>query len=463
MDLQFPRFSFIDRLTTHNGRVCLVGGVVRDLLLNKPQKDVDLIVSGIPQTELIDLLKKEGRVNLVGKSFGVLKFSPREAQDLEFDIALPRKETSTGAGHRDFQVDFNHELSVEDDLGRRDFTVNAMAYDLAKKELIDPYHGKSDLDQKLLRQVFDNAFVEDPLRLLRAVQFSARFNLKVEPVTHSSMVAHAALIKTVSKERIILEIAKLLTAPRPSVGFDLMRDTGLLTPIFPFITKMIGVIQPMKNNEDVYTHTMKVVDAARASVEMEYAGEINVMFSALFHDAGKPQTVGFDPVKKRTTFYGHQNVSKKIARRWFADYKATTIGLDVDQILNLVENHMFETKSFYTEKAIRRFVSKVGPDNIFKLIDLRIADKKGGRYPDSMKGILNLRDRIRSEMAKKPPFGPRDLTINGHDMMSLGYKPGPLLGEIQKYLVELVLDQPELNSKEVLSAKILEKFPLENS
>lgn len=455
---QFPCFHYIDQCFNAGGEIYFVGGTIRDVFLGIPHKDFDLVIRGIPQEKLTEILKKEGQVNQVGKSFGVIKFHPREAADFEFDIALPRLEKSTGTGHRDFEVQFDHTLKIEDDLGRRDFTINAMAHNLKTGALIDPFDGKKDLDQKILRQVFDRSFEEDPLRLLRAVQFSARFELKVEQATLQAMQTHAPLIKTVSKERVIGEIRKLFLAHRPSVGFNLMRQTGLLDPVFYFMTKMIGVLQPLKKNEDVYQHTLKVIDAGRGSVEMENPGDLEIMFSCLFHDAGKPHTVGFDPVKNRTTFYGHQNVSKKIARRWLNDFKATTIGVNCDQVLNLVENHMFETKSFYTDRAIRRFVAKVGEDSIYKLIDLRIADKKGGRYPESMKGILKLRARIREEISKKPPFSPKDLAVNGHDIMSLGFQPGPIIGTIQKFLVEKVLDEPELNEKEKLLELIKTNF-----
>ncbi len=460
MILQFPRFAFIETLSSKGGEVYLVGGTVRDALLKKPHKDFDFLIRNLSPEVLAQILKPHGQLNQVGKSFGVLKFRPKETPDLEFDLALPRLEKSTGAGHRDFEVEYDPHLSVKEDLGRRDFTVNAMAYNLATLELIDPYNGAKDLENKILRLVFPKAFEEDPLRMLRAIQFSARFDLKIEPETIALMKTHAQLIRTVSQERIIDEIRKLFLAQKPSLGFDIMRDVGLLDIIFPFITKMIGVLQPMKNNEDVYTHTMKVLDASRNSLEMEHAGEMEVMFASLLHDAGKPATVGFDEEKQRTTFYGHQIVSKKIARRWLNDFKATTIGLNVDQVLNLVENHMFETKAFYTEKAIRRFVAKIGQENIFKLIDLRIADKKGGRYPDSMKGILNLRDKIRAELNKKPPFGAKDLALNGHDLMNLGFKPGPIIGNIQKFLIETVLDEPELNEKEKLTELVKKNFPI---
>lgn len=449
---------FIRKIGESGGEVYLVGGSVRDLFLKIPHKDYDLLVRNLEDTELVSLLKKFGTVNQVGRSFGVTKFRPSDTPEIEYDFSLPRIEKSTGTGHRDFEVDFNPTIPVEHDLARRDFTVNAMALNLADQKLIDPFGGEKDLKHKILRQVFKQAFVEDPLRLLRAVQFSARFGLEIEEETHASMKEHAELMKTVSPERVALEIGKLFRAKKPSQGFDLMRETGILPILFPFVVEMIGVLQPMKKNEDVYVHTMKVLDASRGVAEMEKGGDLNLMFAALLHDAGKPKTVGFDKEKDRVTFYGHQIVSRRIAAKWLEKYRISVLGVDIPKILNIIEGHMFETKAFFSDKAIRRFINKISKEDIFDLIDLRIADKKGGRYPESMKGILNLRNRIREEIEKKVPFAAKDLAINGHDLIALGYKPGPIMGQIQAYLVECVLDEPELNTKEKLTELITEKF-----
>ncbi|MDO8519509.1 MAG: HD domain-containing protein [Deltaproteobacteria bacterium] len=449
---------FIRKIIASGGEVYIVGGNVRDLFLKIQHKDFDLLVRKLDDGALSDILKKFGTVSQVGRSFGVIKFRPSDSPETEYDFSLPRVEKSTGTGHRDFEVDFNPQIPVEDDLARRDFTINAMALQVGDEKLVDPYGGARDLRDKVLRQVFPRSFPEDPLRLLRAVQFSARFNLEIEKETLSAMKEHANLIATVSPERVALEIGKLFMAKKPSEGFDLMRETGILPIIFPFVHEMIGIIQPMKKNEDVYTHTMKVLDASKGVPEMENGGDLNLMFAALLHDAGKPKTVGFDKDKNRVTFYGHQIVSRRIAAKWLEKYRISILGVDIPKILNIIEGHMFETKAFFSDKAIRRFVNKVGKEDIFDLIDLRIADKKGGRYPESMKGILNLRSRIREEIERKVPFSAKDLAVNGHDLIAMGYKPGPIMGKIQAFLVDRVLDEPELNTKETLTELVKEHF-----
>lgn len=450
-------FGFVRDILDHKGEVYLVGGCVRDTLLGLPLKDLDLIVTKIPFEDLTRLLKKQGRVNLVGKSFGIIKFKPHENPDQELDIALPRKETSTGSGHRDFEVHFDPNLSLKDDLLRRDFTINAMARDLHTDALIDPFGGQVDLKNKLIRTVFENSFVEDPLRLMRAVQFAARLGFEIEKSTFDQMREHSNLIRTVAPERIIEEVRKLFLAPKPSLGFDIMRDTGLLHHVFPDVENMLGVTQPKKNNEDVYTHTMKVLDAARSADELEKSGDINIMFSALFHDAGKPKTRRENQDNPQdVSFHNHQIISRGIVRRWLKDFKATTVGVDPDLVCHLVDSHMFETKEFHNEKALRRFIRKVGPDHVFDLLDLRLADKKGGRYPQKVFGILKLRERIREELNRKPPFTPKDLALGGHDIINMGFAPGPVIGTIQKFLLEKVLEVPELNTKEDLKQLILD-------
>ncbi|MDL1871279.1 CCA tRNA nucleotidyltransferase [Deltaproteobacteria bacterium PRO3] len=450
--------SFIDAIYQAGGRVYEVGGTVRDELMGHPHKDKDLLVAGVPFEALVRLLGSFGQVHEVGKSFGVLKFKPR-GSDHDFDVALPRTEKSTGPHHRDFEVRFDEKLPVELDLQRRDFTINAMAREMKTGELLDPFGGQKDLKAKILRQVFADSFVEDPLRLLRAVQFAARFELSIEPETLIAMKRHAAKIETVSPERVIEEVGKLFRAERPSTGFYLMRDTGLLRYVFPELEKTIGVEQPAKKSGDVFDHTMKVLDASRTCADLDRPGDLEIMFASLFHDIGKPYTVGFNEKTRRITFYGHQIVSTRLARKWMKKYRANMLGIDTENVLSMVHNHMFETKSFYTERAIRRFIHKIGKDLIFKLVDLRIADKKGGAYPNQLKGILRLKRRIQEELDKKPPFGPKDLAIGGHDLMGLGYPEGPILGRILKELVELVLDDPELNTRQSLLEYVLAKYP----
>lgn len=442
---------FLDAIDSQGGHVYEVGGCVRDRLMGRPIKDKDLLVTNIALDRLAKLLQPLGQVHMVGKSFGVIKFFPKESPEEGFDIALPRKEVSTGVGHRDFQVDYDPSLPVEIDLSRRDFTINAMAIESKSGRLIDPFGGERDLKHRLLKMVFDRAFEEDPLRLLRAVQFAARFHLQIEPTTFEAMKKACDLIRSVSPERVSEELRKLLTAEKPSIGFILMRDTGLLQPIFPELAENVGVEQGNKaHKDDVFLHTMKVLDASRKDDAIPFAGDLDLMLAALFHDVGKARTKRFDPEKNRLTFYGHQLLSKRMAKKRMTALKITTIGANPDMIAQLVEHHMFQTKAHFTDRSIRRFINKVGPDKILKLVDLRIADNRGGKYPEGIKGVLRLRNKIQDELDKKTPFGARDLAIRGDDLMAIGIPEGPAVGALLKELVEYVLDDPEINTKEAL-------------
>lgn len=422
------------------GNLYEVGGAVRDRLLGIPraQKDTDYLVTGIPLTELVALLKKFGYVDLVGRFFGVIKFTDKET-GITFDISLPRKEKSTGVGHKDFEVDFDPSLPVETDLGRRDFTINAMAFDVAKQELIDPFGGRADIKTKLVRQVFPQAFEEDPLRMLRAVQFASRFNFEIEPKTWEHLVASAKQIETVSAERIAEELNKMiLLSPKPSVGFKLMEKSGLLKILLPELAEGVGVSQPGGYHRwEVFEHSLYVVDAAPPKLAVRWA--------ALLHDVAKPRTKV--ETEDGATFYGHEKLGSKMTKQILRRLKYSNDF--IDQVFLLVDKHMFTTQ--VTDKGLRRLIRKVGPELVFDLLDLRRADVVGQGMGGKTDDVDELETRIKAELEKKPPFSVRDLAVSGHDVMEhLQIPAGPAVGKVLNYLLEQVLDDPSLNEKNTL-------------
>lgn len=465
--------AYLRALKDAGGIIYEVGGTVRDRLLGHPSKDRDYLVCKLTLKQITHVLGPFGKVAQVGQSFGVIKFTPHQSPDETIDISLPRKEISTGVGHRDFDVDFDPELPVETDLGRRDFTINAMAMNAETEEIIDPFGGRKDLENRTLRQVFERAFEEDPLRILRAIQFAARFDLAIENDTKAAMKRHAKLIETVSAERITEEIKKLFLAHKPSRGFDMMYECGLMHHIFPELEAIRGIEQDKQPGDDVYGHTMRALDAARGDHAILNRGNLELMFAVLLHDIGKAVTSRYHEPAQRIVFFGHQLASVRMARKMLKRLKVETIGLNPKHVVNLIENHMFETKAFFSDKAIRRFINKVGRDHIFMLIDLRLADNRGGKHPHGIKGVEKLRKRIQDELDKKPPFGPADLAIDGNDMMDAGVPEGPLIGALLARLVDMVLDEPALNTREQLLAllpdlrenapHILEKWKEERS
>ena len=432
------------------GSLYEVGGVVRDRLLlhQQPTKDSDYLVTGIPYNDLTKILKKFGKVDLVGRSFGVIKFTQViNTQSHTFDVTLPRKEYSTGVGHKDFVVSFDPSLSVEDDLKRRDFTINAMARSMKTGHLIDPLGGQRDLEKRILRMVSEKSFEEDPLRMLRAVQFVARFNLTIEKDTLESLKKHVYLISSISAERIAEELNKLLIqAAKPSVGFRLMLSTGLLKEIMPELVECVGVEQPGGYHKwNVFDHTLEMIDASPAKLELRMA--------AIFHDIRKPQHKRV--TEEGATFYGHEIGGAKTARDWLRRYRYPNDF--IKDVSILVERHMFTTA--VADKGLRRLIRRVGIDLIFDLLDLRRADVvaqgMGGKTAD----VDELELRIKNEINKKSPFGLKDLAVDGNVIMKkLKLKPGPVVGEILNYLLEQVLDEPENNSPRVLEKKAKEYY-----
>lgn len=426
------------------GRIYEVGGAVRDRLLARGAevKDHDYLVTGIRYDDLTSILHRHGRVDLVGRSFGVIKFTQfRKGTHYTFDISLPRREHSTGVGHKDFEVTYDPDIPVEDDLIRRDFTINAMAMSLDNEQLVDPLHGQLDLQNRMIRMTSPQSFVEDPLRMLRAVQFSARFHFMIEPETFKAIRDHAELIKSVSAERIADELTKLLErADAPSDGFRIMQTTGLLKHILPELDACVGVTQPGPYHKyDVFEHTMHVLDAAKPSLRLRLA--------ALFHDIRKPQHRRVSEEGDRATFYGHEiggaRAARDVMRRLRFSNDLTK------EVTTLVERHMFTTA--VSDKGLRRLVKRVGTDLIWDLLDLRRADVAGQGMNGKTDDVDQFEAEIKAELDKRPPFGLGDLALSGHDIMTMfGIPPSPPVGKILNYLMEKVLDNPEDNTRERL-------------
>jgi len=440
-------------INSNGGKIYTVGGPVRDQLLNiENSKDIDFIVCGILLSDLKKILRRFGTINLVGQSFGVIKFKPFKSESV-YDISLPRKESSTGAGHRDFDVDFDYTLPIEKDLSRRDFTINAMAKEFPGGEIIDPFGGRDDLDNKILRMVFDSGFIDDPLRIIRGIQFAARFNLTVESNTLTSMIKQVNLIETVSPERIAEELNKLLElAEKPSIGFRLMNQTGLLEHILPELAQTVGIDQPGGYHRwDVFEHTLHTVDALPLDLKVRLAG--------LFHDVGKPAAKQI--VENGATFYNHDKLGGRLAEQALKRLRYSNE--TIKQVCLLIDKHMFSENA--GDKGIRRLIHRVGTDLIFDLIELRRADTIAQGMGQTTDSIDEFKLKVEAELAKCRAFGLKDLAVNGTDLQKrFGLSEGLVIGEILNYLLEQVLDNPDFNTVEkllLLSADYLNKRPLD--
>lgn len=231
--------EFIEELIKNQANIFLVGGVVRDYYLSNQNKDIDLLVSGLHIDKIITILSKHGDVDIVGASFGVIKFKERNTS-IEYDIALPRKEVKTGAGHKGFDVIVNHEFSILDDLERRDYTINSIAYEITEDTIIDPYNGVLDLGKKLLRCVSSKSFIEDPLRILRGLQFSARFNFEIEEQTKELMQASISSLREISPERIYIEFEKGFMKGNPIKFLELIQEFKIDRLLFSTESNLIS-------------------------------------------------------------------------------------------------------------------------------------------------------------------------------------------------------------------------------
>jgi tRNA nucleotidyltransferase (CCA-adding enzyme) len=331
--------------------------------------------------------------------------------------------------------------SIEQDLARRDFTVNAMAWGgRPGKEaaFVDPHGGRDDLARRLLRAVGDpdERFGEDALRMARAVRLAASLEFEIEPATLAAIGRNAELAHSLSGERICAELLKLLAARRPSFGLTLMADSGLLAVIAPDLARQRGLSQNKIGGEDLWDHTLRTVDAT--------PDRQVVRLAALLHDVGKPDTLADGH------FHGHEAVG---SREWPETCwpAFTRTRLLQERVAHLVLNHMFAYEPNWTDAAVRRFIRKVGPSAVHDLLALRAADNVGSGLPADSGNLPELALRIDAQLAASVVLGRGQLAVDGDDLMAeLGLPQGRLLGRLLDDLTERVVAEPELNDRAIL-------------
>ncbi len=425
-----------------------VGGRVRDEFRARldptlpPPKDLDYVVTGVPLEVLVERLRAVGRVNVVGASFAVVKLSAPEG---DADLALPRREHSTGVGHRDFAVESSPEITIEDDLGRRDFRMNMIARRISDDAIVDPYGGVHDIQARLIDIVSPRTFVEDPLRLLRAAQFAARFDFELSADARAGMMAAANLTGTISPERVCDELLKLFgTAGRPSVGIEILRTTGVLAELWPEVAEGLGVDQNEWHAYDVYRHNLETADAAPA-------GDVTLRLAALLHDVGKPRT------KDGPHFYRHEHVGADMAAAMLGRWRFPNE--TIATVEHLVRSHMYAADPELAPKAIRRFINRIGPAHLERLFSLRHADIIGSGLPKRTQENERFEARVAQILEEKPPLTVRDLALSGEDVMALliegGKAPADFRGDRRvgatlAALFEEVVDDPARNERHLL-------------
>lgn len=432
------------------GSLYAVGGRVRDELraeiegTEPARKDFDYVVTGVSVEELGRRLSALGRVDLVGASFSVIKLT---IDGQTVDVALPRREYSTGGGHRDFAVESGPDISIEEDLGRRDFRMNMIARRLPSGELVDPYDGESDIRARRIDILTPQTFVEDPLRMLRAAQFAARFGYQLTQATRTAMAQAAPLVTSLSPERVHDELTKLLLlAPKPSIGFELLRETDVLQHLWPELLEGVGVEQNEWHAYDVWHHAMATLDATPP-------GDLVLRLSALLHDVGKPRR------KDGPHFYRHEMTGAEMTREMLARYRFSNDV--VDRTEHLVRQHMYVADPDLSDPALRRFIRRIGVDDIEHMFALRHADILGSGLPKRDGSNERFERRVREEIAREPAFSIKDLALGGADVIERmiakgqaprGFRGDARVGDALRWLFERVTDDPSLNTRAALLA-----------
>ena len=416
--------------TPELSRAYLVGGCVRDWLLGIPHKDYDIEVFGLSYEELAGALSRWGKVDLVGRSFGVVKLTMPSRQI--YDFSIPRRDSKVAPGHKGFTVEFHEDITPEEAAGRRDYTINALMFDPRKKEVLDFYNGERDLGEGILRHT-SAAFPEDPLRVLRGMQFASRFNLHSAPET----VALAREIRQthgeLAKERIREEWFKWAEKSRtPSLGLRFLAETGWVEH-YPEIAGMRGVPQdPEWHPEgDVFAHTCHCCDALAGLPEWlnaESETRITYMLAILTHDMGKAVTthLAVKRGRERIVSPGHEEVSGALAGSFLERINAPNAIRD--RVLPLVVNHMAHFNEV-SDRAIRRLAKRLEPENIDGLLAIMKADSMGrpprpAEVPETVQLLARKADEL--EVRAKAP----EPILLGRHLVAAGYPPGRALGEL---------------------------------
>ena len=416
------------------GRALFVGGCVRDQIMGRPFKDIDIEVFGVPVDRLKTLLESLGRVEAVGESFQVFKAG-------DIDVSLPRRESKSGRGHRGFDVTGDPSMSIEDAARRRDFRINAILWDPLTEEYLDPFNGRQDIKDRVLRVVDPATFSDDSLRALRAIQFAARLNFTLDDEARE--LCRALPLDDLPSERVWGEIEKLLLAPRPSIGFRLALELGIVEKLWPELKALDGCPQePEWHPEgDVWVHNLQVVDQTRTRIDdLPRPQQLAMMLGAVCHDLGKPATTKFSDGRIRSLDHEEQGVAPAMSLLDRLNVHSID-GYDVrGQVAGLTAQHLkpgawYKVRDEVGDGAFRRLAAKVDLELLARLAKSDCLGREPGKFDcTAMDWFL---ERARQLGVEHKPPGP---ILLGRHLLDLGLKPGPRVGEILKAVYEQQMD-----------------------
>ena len=438
MEIKIPTSveKILEKLKAKKFEAYIVGGCVRDVLRGEEPKDWDVTTNAKPE-EIQKVFSKSLYLN----DFGTVVVKTKDVGDVE--ITTYRSETKYSDKRHPDKIEF--ETKLEKDLERRDFTINAMAYD---NRVVDLFDGQKDLDKKTIKAVGkpDDRFEEDALRILRAIRLAAELDFNIEAKTLTAIKKHKNLIKHVSAERVRDEFIKMVMAQNAFWGFWLMKETGLLKIIFPELDKGIGVAQNRHHPYTVFFHAI-------ASLQYCPSNKLEVRLACLFHDVAKPQTKEGTGIE--ATFHNHEHLGTKMTRDIMRRLKFSNE--QIKYTAHLVKQHMFYYNlGEITDAGVRRLLVRFGKENWQDFLALRIGDRMGsGCQKEKPYKLVELERRM--EQVQKDPIDIRMLKINGNDIIKiLKIKPGPRIGVLVNYLLEEVIEDPKRNTKQFLEKRVKE-------
>ncbi len=426
----------------------LVGGCVRDLVLGKKPHDWDVTTNAHPDD--IQGIFEETYYNNDFGTVGVVQEQAEDETVKVIEVTPYRKEGTYSDGRRPDNVDFG--VSLEEDLARRDFTVNALAYDPHKGHMVDPYKGQEDLDARILRAVGepDERFREDALRMMRAIRLGAELGFAIEQNTFAALANNADLLKNISKERIRDELTKVIMSPRPMEALLHMKQTGLLVYVLPDLLRGEGIEQNQAHSYHVLEHLLRALQHAA-----DKDWPLEVRLAALFHDISKPECRRKSTKNGDWTFYGHEVVGSRVTKKALQDLKYPKH--IIEKVVKMVRWHMFfSDPEQITLSAVRRMIVNVGEDTIWDLLNVRKCDRIGSGKPKEQP--FRFRKYVSMvEEALRDPISVSMLAIDGAGVMEVTREnPGPRIGNILHALLEEVLDDPSRNTREYLEKRSLE-------